>query len=455
MSSSRRVFPLSRLGRVVLVFGCVACLLLPTFVGAQTVTLRLSTDRPVIAPGEPIVIDAVIDNPAGDTQPLGGYQIAVGYPTQRVALSTAPQALAFSQLTNSYTWSAPSPIGGGFAACPNWSDGVGTDIVSALGAMDPMLPVLDEHVHLFQLSFSTTAIAGETDTFTINNFEEFCAQWSSSIVVDPAGALVPTSRQGVSVTVSSLPPVTGLVCTPGLSGVDIAWDSSAGYDVVRLYRDGEFVANFGATETTYFDLDVLFSQTYTYAIVGVIAGQEAPYTISTVTMPSSVPPVGNLDCMMTAPGTVSVSWQNFGVYDSIEVSRDGSLLATLSGAANSYVDTGAPTMGTVEYAVVGVQGGRGGLATTCEVSLDGVTFIRGDANSDGATNVTDVSAGLNHIFGITVASCPDAIDFDDSGTLDVTDPINLAQYLFASGSEPPAPFPNPGPDPTADSLGCQ
>ena len=35
-------------------------------------------------------------------------------------------------------------------------------------------------------------------------------------------------------------------------------------------------------------------------------------------------------------------------------------------------------------------------------------------------------------------------DVNDSGQIDVADVIYLVEYLFAAGSPPPAPFPNPG-----------
>ncbi len=85
----------------------------------------------------------------------------------------------------------------------------------------------------------------------------------------------------------------------------------------------------------------------------------------------------------------------------------------------------------------------------------GSLFIRGDANgSDSAPDVGDVIAILEYLFSGNDLSCFDAADVNDTGTLDIADAIFLLEYLFSSQSPPPAPFPDLGPDPTEDSLGC-
>ena len=42
----------------------------------------------------------------------------------------------------------------------------------------------------------------------------------------------------------------------------------------------------------------------------------------------------------------------------------------------------------------------------------------------------------------------------DNGVIDLTDPVRMLEYLFLGGATPPAPFPDRGPDPTADDLDC-
>ena len=82
-------------------------------------------------------------------------------------------------------------------------------------------------------------------------------------------------------------------------------------------------------------------------------------------------------------------------------------------------------------------------------------FVRGDANGSLTVSLVDVLAVLNSLFGVTIPlACADAGDVNDDGTNNIIDPIFLLNYLFANGAEPPAPFPNPGLDPTPDPMIC-
>ena len=85
----------------------------------------------------------------------------------------------------------------------------------------------------------------------------------------------------------------------------------------------------------------------------------------------------------------------------------------------------------------------------------GPMFRRGDANSDESVDITDGINILNYLFlGGETPSCLDAADTNDSGDVDITDAIFVLNYLFLGGEEPPAPGPGPdcGVDMTEDSL---
>ena len=85
----------------------------------------------------------------------------------------------------------------------------------------------------------------------------------------------------------------------------------------------------------------------------------------------------------------------------------------------------------------------------------GTPFIRGDTNRDGAVELTDAIVILNHLFrGEAVTTCLVALDVDDSDLIDLTDAIYLLRHLFQGGDPVPAPFPEPGADPTPGSLTC-
>jgi hypothetical protein len=92
-------------------------------------------------------------------------------------------------------------------------------------------------------------------------------------------------------------------------------------------------------------------------------------------------------------------------------------------------------------------------------------FVRGDANADGAINLTDALAILGFLYlGSEAPACMDAADFDDDGGTQptITDVISLLGWLFLGGRSPPPPSPtlaiyaaeDCGPDPTADALDC-
>jgi len=88
-------------------------------------------------------------------------------------------------------------------------------------------------------------------------------------------------------------------------------------------------------------------------------------------------------------------------------------------------------------------------------------FVRGDVNQDGRLTVSDSIAVLRYLFpaGDQVPACLDACDMNDDGRINVADPVYLLGYLFADGPAVPPPAGSPpaacGPDPTADSLGCE
>lgn len=88
--------------------------------------------------------------------------------------------------------------------------------------------------------------------------------------------------------------------------------------------------------------------------------------------------------------------------------------------------------------------------------VDDPEFLRGDTNADGEVDISDAVASLGSLFlGFRSPPCADAADADDSGTLNVSDPIYVLAFLFNQGTPPPPPGPHfPGLDPTPDGLGC-
>jgi len=83
------------------------------------------------------------------------------------------------------------------------------------------------------------------------------------------------------------------------------------------------------------------------------------------------------------------------------------------------------------------------------------TFIRGDCNTMDSIDIADGIFLLGYLFsGFDPSTCADACDANDDDDIDIGDPIFILASLFTGGDMPPAPFPDCGPDPTEDLLGC-
>ncbi|MEE8141740.1 MAG: dockerin type I domain-containing protein [Planctomycetota bacterium] len=91
-------------------------------------------------------------------------------------------------------------------------------------------------------------------------------------------------------------------------------------------------------------------------------------------------------------------------------------------------------------------------------SDDEVLFIRGDVNNDGAVSIADLIYVIHYVVGGWNPSslhC-DSMDVNDDGAIDIADPAKLLTFLFMPGANEtlPAPYPDPGEDPTLDEFDC-
>lgn len=84
------------------------------------------------------------------------------------------------------------------------------------------------------------------------------------------------------------------------------------------------------------------------------------------------------------------------------------------------------------------------------------TFLRGDCNLDGITDLADpIFLGLSLFSGGGPVGCEDACDSNDDGLVNIADVVYTPSHLFGGGPPPPAPFPECGTDPTDDTLDCE
>ena len=152
---------------------------------------------------------------------------------------------------------------------------------------------------------------------------------------------------------------------------------------------------------------------------------------------------------------VTATWTNADAYTQIVVSVDGTDVQTLAGdAATATVNDLA--VGAHQLCVVGTDAGTGLCTKVCSdftIAAPPVKFVRGDANVDADLNIADAVKTLQVLFANdTNFQCADALDANDDGDLNIADAIKLLDAIFV-GAVLPAPT-TCGPDPTADSLGC-
>ena len=103
-----------------------------------------------------------------------------------------------------------------------------------------------------------------------------------------------------------------------------------------------------------------------------------------------------------------------------------------------------------------VQGFAPDLGAAETPTGSGSCFVRGDVNEDQSIDLGDAMAALGWLFGQGTIPCRDAADVDDSGVIDLADPVRILTYLFESAAPPPPPeMAEPAPDPTIDLLDCR
>jgi hypothetical protein len=82
-------------------------------------------------------------------------------------------------------------------------------------------------------------------------------------------------------------------------------------------------------------------------------------------------------------------------------------------------------------------------------------FLRGDANADGATDLSDAIAILVSLFdGEIMVPCEQAGDANDDGGLDISDAVYTLTFLFLDGKAIEPPVEACGMDPTDHDLPC-
>ncbi len=161
-------------------------------------------------------------------------------------------------------------------------------------------------------------------------------------------------------------------------------------------------------------------------------------------------PIGGERVRVTGAGFTEDVRVEFGGVPSPSVTR-------VDGSTTELDVVTPPGTGVVPVRVINTRPGDLPSAETLEFAYEpSAEFLRGDTNGDGSRNVSDVVGILRYLFASSSeAVCRDALDVDDSGRIDITDPLVLLDLTFGARQRTPAePYRECGRDPTPDRLGC-
>ena len=134
-----------------------------------------------------------------------------------------------------------------------------------------------------------------------------------------------------------------------------------------------------------------------------------------------------------------------------------------SSGLQSRVEFTAETGESYLVRVAGYSGATGDVVLNWRVvepsePVDGpVHFMRADANQDGLADLSDAVAILAELFlgEGPRSSCPQSLDVDDNGAIELTDSVYLLTFLFNGGDAPAAPFGSCGWDFSDGGLVCE
>lgn len=234
-------------------------------------------------------------------------------------------------------------------------------------------------------------------------------------------------------------------------------------DFLLLYRDGDQIATLDVDTRSYVDEGVS-AGLREYTIITTYFGPSGPpnlvfgycaVTVAPVTLTGVEPAVGNWlgGELITVRGTRFADAR----MSSLVLYADGEDPIPLD--IVQVVDADTMIVSTPEFSSLGVWGLRleNGNGSAEAPNAFEVGFVRGDANADRATDISDAIFVLDFLFlgGAAPPRCRDAGDVNDSGSIDVSDAVAMLAALFQGGPPIPAPFPAPGRDPTGnDAVGC-
>ena len=317
------------------------------------------------------------------------------------------------------------------------------------------LPAGTHEIALINYQIEPTALPGSISPLQITG--TLGAPPISVVVTVDTASTTPVIQNGsISVTTPAVSNAAVTVVDPCTCEGLLSWTNEFAYDSIEILADGVLVETLAGTATS---TALALGAATEYCVVGVANGTAAPGTCATGSC--DIPAVGvapsAIDCVTDYEFCeVTVTWTNGETnYSSIEVLVDGVSAAILPGTDSTAIVTLAATevVSTIEVVATDICGiALAPISCTAECLPE--RFIRGDANGDNSVDISDVIASLGFTFSGNPVGCLDALDGNDSGSVDISDAIFMLAYIFSASSEPFAPFPACGVDPTDDGIDC-
>ncbi|MGE4620134.1 MAG: hypothetical protein AAEJ04_10035, partial [Planctomycetota bacterium] len=182
-----------------------------------------------------------------------------------------------------------------------------------------------------------------------------------------------------------LPAPSNPSCSVTAGEVDLSWANNDTYKTLALNRDGQLLEMLPGGTTSYHDASA-GAGPHNYDLVASGGSIESDAASCSVDVPSTPE---NLSCGLSGGSEVQMAWSLPTDGTSVEIYRDGSLIATLGGSATSHSD--APGPGTYTYGVINKIGDGTSPTTSCTIvvpqPLSGMACTTyGDGNDLSWTN---------------------------------------------------------------------
>lgn len=212
---------------------------------------------------------------------------------------------------------------------------------------------------------------------------------------------------------------TNLAATSTATSVHLSWtaataNDSSGIANYEIDRDGTAIATIPATSTTYDDSGLSMNTAYTYTVRAKSGNQEWGPFSSGVTVTTWAVPTAPANLKASPIGTVTVrlTWNASTVVDGsrisqYEISRNGTVIATIAGTSTSTYDTAVTAGISYTYAVraksgTGVWGPPSSVTLTLSApSVDSVSVTPPMVAVGDTVHVVVTASDANGITSVT------------------------------------------------------